>query len=70
MSTRHRRGATIFTVPRPANFRPVMHPTESNILHILHVTAAFVLMGYTFFALAAPPETRKKAMIWTGPRPW
>jgi hypothetical protein len=43
-----------------------MHPPESNILHILHVAAALVLMGYTFFALAAPPETRKKVVIWTG----
>lgn len=43
-----------------------MHPIESTLLHILHVTAAFVLMGYTFYALAAPPETCKKVMIWSG----
>jgi hypothetical protein len=43
-----------------------MNPTESNILHLLHVGAALVLMGHTFYALAAPPETRKKVMIWSG----
>ncbi len=43
-----------------------MNPHETNILHLLHVAAALVLMGYTFHALAAPPETRKKVMIWTG----
>ena len=43
-----------------------MHPNESNLLHILHVAAALVLMGHTFYALAAPPETRKKVLIWSG----
>jgi uncharacterized membrane protein SirB2 len=43
-----------------------MTPTEIEILHILHVAGALVLMGYTFYALAAPPETRKRTMIWTG----
>jgi len=43
-----------------------MNPSEYNILHLLHVAAALVLMGYTFYAFAAPPETRKRTMIWTG----
>ncbi|HTX66468.1 MAG TPA: hypothetical protein VMD31_11900 [Opitutaceae bacterium] len=43
-----------------------MSPTEFSILHLLHVAAAFVLVGYTFYAFAAPPETRKRTMIWTG----
>lgn len=43
-----------------------MNPSEFNILHLLHVAAALVLMGYTFYAFAAPPETRKRTLIWTG----
>jgi uncharacterized membrane protein SirB2 len=43
-----------------------MNPAEFNLLHLLHVAAALVLMGFTFYALAAPPETRRKTMIWTG----
>jgi hypothetical protein len=33
---------------------------------ILHVVSVFVLTGYTFYAFAAPAETRKKVMIITG----
>jgi hypothetical protein len=43
-----------------------MNPHEFLALHLLHVAAAFVLMGYTFQAFAAPPETRRKVMMWTG----
>ena len=43
-----------------------MNPHEFLTLHLLHVAAAFVLMGYTFYALAAPPETRRKVMMWAG----
>ncbi|HUJ43893.1 MAG TPA: hypothetical protein VLW52_09820 [Opitutaceae bacterium] len=43
-----------------------MNLTELSLLHVLHVGAALALMGYTFYALAAPPETRKPVMIWTG----
>lgn len=43
-----------------------MNIHELNTLHILHVLSAIVLMGWTFYAFAAPPETRKKVMIWTG----
>lgn len=34
--------------------------------HVLHVVSVLVLTGYTFYAFAAPPETRKKVMIITG----
>lgn len=43
-----------------------MNSHEIITLHVLHVAAGLVLMGYTFYAMAAPPETRKKVMIWTG----
>jgi len=43
-----------------------MNPSESIILHVLHVSAALVLVGWTFYALAAALETRKRALIWTG----
>jgi hypothetical protein len=39
---------------------------EFTILHVIHVAAALVLMGYTFYAFAAPPETRKRVLIWMG----
>lgn len=40
--------------------------TEYELLHVLHVAAALVLMGQVFYALAAPPETRRRTMIWAG----
>ena len=40
-----------------------MSPT---IYSILHVTAVLVLTGYTFYAFAAAPETRKRVMMITG----
>ncbi len=43
-----------------------MNPAESNVLHLLHVAALFVLAGYTFYAFAAAPETRKGVLITTG----
>jgi hypothetical protein len=43
-----------------------MNPDEFTILHFFHVAAALVLMGYAFYALVAPPETRRKVLIWTG----
>ena len=33
---------------------------------ILHVVSVLVLTGYTFYAFAAPPETRKRVMMITG----
>ncbi len=40
-----------------------MSPT---FYHILHLVSLFVLAGYTFYAFAAPPETRKRVMMITG----
>ncbi len=40
-----------------------MSPT---VYYILHVCAIIVLTAYTFYAFAAPAETRKKTMIITG----
>lgn len=34
--------------------------------HVLHVVAVILLTGYTFYAFAAPPETRKRVMMITG----
>lgn len=34
--------------------------------HVLHLSAIFVLLGYTFYAFAAPAETKKRVMIITG----
>ena len=34
--------------------------------HIVHVLSILVLTGYTFYAFAAPPETRKRVMMVTG----
>jgi len=43
-----------------------MNPNESNVLHLLHVVGLLVLTGYTFFAFAGPPETRKRVLAITG----
>ena len=37
-----------------------------TIYYILHVTSVLVLTGYTFYAFAAAPETRKRVMMITG----
>ena len=34
--------------------------------YILHVSSILVLTGYTFYAFAAAPETRKRVMMITG----
>ncbi len=34
--------------------------------HIIHLFSLVVLMGGTFYAFAAPAESRKKVMIFTG----
>jgi uncharacterized membrane protein SirB2 len=34
--------------------------------HILHLTGLVALLGYTFFAFAAPAETRKGVLALTG----
>lgn len=33
---------------------------------ILHVVSVLILTGFTFYAFAAPPETRKRVMLITG----
>jgi hypothetical protein len=43
-----------------------MSPQEYSALHILHVASVLVLFAFTFFAFAAPADSRKKVMIWTG----
>jgi hypothetical protein len=40
-----------------------MSPT---FYHIIHVVSVLVLTGYTFYAFAAPPETRRRVMMITG----
>src|SRR5215212_10051016 len=34
--------------------------------YILHVISVLALTGYTFYAFAAPAETRKRVMMFTG----
>ena len=36
------------------------------VYYILHVVSVLVLTGYTFYAFAAPAETRKRVMMITG----
>jgi hypothetical protein len=43
-----------------------MNPHELDTLHILHVSSVLVLLGYTFFAFAGAPETRKRVLMITG----
>jgi len=43
-----------------------MSSQEFNALHIIHVAAALMLMGYTFFAFAAPPERKRHVLTMTG----
>jgi hypothetical protein len=40
-----------------------MSPT---VYHILHVSSLLVLFGYTFYAFAAPAESRKRVLMITG----
>jgi len=34
--------------------------------HVLHLSSIIVLLGYTFYAFAAPAETRKRVLMITG----
>ncbi len=43
-----------------------MSASEINILHLSHVVGVLVLVGFTFFAFAGPPETRKRVLAITG----
>jgi hypothetical protein len=35
-------------------------------LHVIHLSSIIVLLGYTFYAFAAPAETRKRVLMITG----
>ena len=37
-----------------------------NTYLVLHLGSIFVLLGYTFYAFAAPAETRKRVLMITG----
>ena len=37
-----------------------------NTYLVLHISSIFVLLGYTFYAFAAPAETRKRVLMITG----
>src|SRR5271167_596046 len=39
---------------------------DLNSYHILHVGSILVLLGYSFYAFAAPAETRGKVLMITG----
>lgn len=41
----------------------IMNPAVYSIIHLVSL---FVLFGYTFYAFAAPAETRKKVLMITG----
>jgi hypothetical protein len=43
-----------------------MNPAELNLLHVVHVASVLIVAAYTFFAFAAPPETRKRVLMITG----
>jgi hypothetical protein len=43
-----------------------MGPTEINTLHVLHVASAILLVGWTFYAFAGPPESRRKVLALSG----
>lgn len=43
-----------------------MNAVEYNVLHLLHVAALLILGGYTFYAFAAPQESRKRVLMITG----
>ena len=43
-----------------------MNIQELNALHIIHIASVIVLIAYTFFAFAGPPETKKRVMMITG----
>ncbi|MCR6657241.1 MAG: hypothetical protein NVV63_15850 [Opitutus sp.] len=43
-----------------------MSSAEYNALHILHVLSVLVMGATVFYAAAGAPETRKKALMWSG----
>ncbi|MGD1032210.1 MAG: hypothetical protein ABSA05_13830 [Opitutaceae bacterium] len=43
-----------------------MSSAEFNFLHIFHVSSVLLLIGATFYAFAAPPETKTKVAMYSG----
>lgn len=43
-----------------------MNPSELVALHAVHVISVIALVGGTFYAFAAAPETRKRTLALTG----
>jgi hypothetical protein len=39
---------------------------DLSTYHVLHLSSIFVLLAYTAYAFAAPPETRKRVLMITG----
>jgi hypothetical protein len=39
---------------------------EVNTLHLLHVCSAIFLVGWTFYAFAGPPESRRRVLAYSG----
>ena len=56
MGIRHRRGVL--------SFSPTMISLTTYL--VLHLSSIFVLLGYTFYAFAAPAETRRRVLMITG----
>lgn len=46
--------------------RAFIHTMNPVVYYIIHLVSLFVLLGYTFYAFAAPAETRKKVLMITG----
>jgi len=59
----HQKGDWVGRGRDPAFSCAGMSPT---FYHVLHLISVLVLTGYTFYAFAAPAESRKKVMIITG----
>ena len=43
-----------------------MSPAEFNFLHVFHVSSVLLLIGATFYAFAAAPETKTRVSIYSG----
>lgn len=43
-----------------------MSPAEFNFLHIFHISSVLLLIGATFYAFAAPPQTKTRVAIFSG----
>lgn len=43
-----------------------MSPAEYNALHVVHLLSLLGMVGAIFYACAGAPETRRKALMWSG----